>query len=417
MRISSQQIFNIATNSMADANEAIVNTQQQLSTGQRVLKPSDDPVASTKILALTEELGNLDQYQKNIDLASNDLTLQEGTLDGVNNIVQRMQELAVQAGNTATLSPAEYKSLANEVDERMKEMVNLLNSRNAAGDYIFGGYKSTQPPFVGSASEGFNYVGDEGQKLVKVSNNTKIPATDSGKSIFVDINSDKPTLTTDVSSTNRGDARISVGNVVDQDAYNQFYPEDMVITFNQETAVIPNGKNFTVTEKSTGRVLLANQPYVSGQEITLKGASFYITGNPASAAPGVAGDQMFVDSSGKQDILTTMARFSDAMKNFDGTQASRDELSKTMATTMNNLKNAQTSVLQATSTIGARFNTLDSTKSQHSDSKQVLNELMSKLRDTDYAEAASRLSMQSMVLQAAQSSFVRITQLNLFDRL
>ena len=122
MRISTVQIFNIANTSMAEASQALVDTQEQLSTGQRVLDPSDDPVAATKILSLTTELSTIEQYQNNINIAKNNLSIEETVLQSVNNLITRIQELAVQAGNTATLSPTEYESIANEVDSRLDEL-------------------------------------------------------------------------------------------------------------------------------------------------------------------------------------------------------------------------------------------------------------------------------------------------------
>lgn len=419
MRISSQQIFNIANNSMADANEAMLKTQRQLSTGQRVLEPSDDPVASTKILSINQELASIDQYRNNINIAKNDLVVEEAVLDGVLNIIQRVQELSVQAGNTATLSESEYLSLSNEVDARLDELQSLLNTQNANGDFIFGGYKSLNEPFTGTPGTGFRYNGDEGQKFIKVANNTFVPSSDSGKTAFVDVESARPNINTYASSSNRSQppVQISIGTVTDREAFDEFFPEDMVITFNEDSNIAPAGKNFTITERSTGRVVLADQRYSEGTEVSANGVTFTITGNPASAVPGQAGDRLFIDSTSKQDILTTMARFSDVMRNYDRSPESRATLEETVADTLDNLKNAQTSVLEITSEIGARFNTLDSTEELHFDAEIVLQELRSELRDVDYAEASTRLSSQTLILQAAQTAFVRVTSLSLFNQL
>ncbi|WP_075185554.1 flagellar hook-associated protein FlgL [Teredinibacter haidensis] len=533
MRISSLQIFNIANKGMADANRSLIHTQEQLSSGVRVLNPSDDPVASTKIMQLTNDLSNISQYKKNIDIAENNLVLEESNLSSVNNLLQRMQELAVQAGNTATLSTSEYDALAAEVDARLDELQNLLNSQNANGDYIFGGYKSRSQPFVGSAASGFQYQGDDGQQYIKVANNTSVPASDSGKDIFVDIQSAHNTVHTYASSANRSDppVGISVGIVTDQEAFDKFYPEDMVVTFNADNQILPAGKNYTVTERATGRVIVANQAYVAGVNIDVNGVSFSVTGSPVSGDPAVPatrpfgadgpvafpfdfsapneetfsvrvggrtetlildanisnttdlaavlnnvgngnaaklaalglsadntgirtdsginftlaggsanidavmglntnlgstssdgvmskpGDRLFVDSSNKQDVLTTLARFSQGMKSYDGTGDGRDMLEEVIASTLDNLKNAQTSILDVTAKLGARFNTLDSTRQLHLDSEVVMKDVLSELRDVDYAEAATRLSSQSLILQAAQSSFVRVSQLNLFSKL
>ncbi len=431
MRISSAQIFNIANRGMREASQAVTHTQEQLSTGLRVLNPSDDPVAATKIMQLSTEVSNIEQFEKNIDIARNNLVLEEVALDTVLNLMQRMQELAVQAGNTATLSESEYDTLASEVDARLDELTNILNGQNANGDYIFGGYKSTTPPFVGSAFSGFDYVGDDGQQYIKIANNTTIASSDSGKSLFVDVVSSQNTVATSASTANRSDppVSISMGLVVDQEAYDDFYPEDMIITFNADvdlTPALPAGKNYTITERSTGRVIADTVPYSANTPIVANGVTFVITGTPASAIPATAGtpptpeipgDRLFVDSTEKQNVLTSLARFSTAMKAYDGSQEAKDGLGVVVASALDDFKNVQTSILDVVSQLGARFNTLESTGELHLDSTLIMKDVLAQLRDVDYAEAATQLAAESMVLQAAQATFVRVSQLTLFSRL
>ena len=62
MRISSSQVFDIANRGMADLTQQLLKTQSQISTGMRVLTPADDPVASTKIMQLNDELASTKQY-------------------------------------------------------------------------------------------------------------------------------------------------------------------------------------------------------------------------------------------------------------------------------------------------------------------------------------------------------------------
>jgi flagellar hook-associated protein 3 FlgL len=531
MRISSVHIYDIANRGMSDLNQALVKTQEQIASGKRVLSPADDPVASTKIMQLNEELANSKQYTSNIDIARNSLALSESSLESVGALIQRIQELAISAGNTASLSKNEYTALATEVESRLGELMNLANTKNANGDFIFAGYKSRQQPFTGDVLSGFRYNGDEGQQYIKVANNTLVPATDSGKAIFADVDSAKNTISTYVSPSNQSDPplAISVGRVVDQAIYDAFYPEDIVISFNADGNIVPPGKNFTATAKSTGRVLLANQAYSPGQEIAVAGVAVKISGNPVSgtqatpasrvfgsqsptaghdfsAAPETfrirvggltqtfvldaainntadlaavlnsasngnaarlaalgmradaqglfmdaganftvmngsaaidtvmglssnlgststngqlakAGDKAFVDSAKRQDILTTLARLSETMRAFDGSPTSKRNISAVVADTLNNLNAAQTSVLNVVSKIGARVNTLDSTKSLQLDIQVVSEKILSNISNLDYAEAATRLSQESMVLEATQQSFIRVSQLNLFSKL
>ncbi|MFT6967905.1 MAG: flagellar hook-associated protein 3 FlgL, partial [Cellvibrionaceae bacterium] len=239
MRVSTLSIYNLANSSMSEANQALVRTQEQISTGKRILSAADDPVAATRIQQLNRNIASVDQFSRNIDIAENNLALEETSLNGATNLLQRIQELAVQAGNTAVLSPSEYASLADEVNIRLDELVGIANTQNSNGDYIFAGFKSDNQPFTGDSSSGYQFNGDEGQLRIKIDNSTTIASNDSAKAIFVDVPSDANNVATSVNPSNRSNPSISVsvGNIVDQEAYDEFYPEDIIIQFNEDANV------------------------------------------------------------------------------------------------------------------------------------------------------------------------------------
>ena len=534
MRISTQQIYNIANIGMADAQRAIVKTEEQIATGKRVLDPADDPVAATVILQIKDVLARDTQFQKNIDISENLLELEEVTLDGVINIMTRMRELAVQAGNTAVLTASDYIAIAAEVDSRLDELINLVNTRGVGGEYIFAGYQGRTQPFVDNGGGGFVYQGDEGVQLIQVSTIAKVQVTDSGKKLFQNIPSPTNTIYTRVNEANRSSPPItvSVGQIVDQEVYDRFYPRDMVVTFNDLNNVSPAASNFTITERSSGRVIIANQLYQSGAEITVNGASFRISGAPypgvaavpgslqwgtdsaqnfagdetgetlslrvgsitetftiggnvtndadlvteltsgANAAlmanlgitintgvsppqfevasglnvvidpnfsgginilaalglnsgsssvdgvPASSGDNVFIESSNTQGLLTTISRFSDALHQVkDGERDTEELLSEVIALTLASFDETETTLNKVQSEIGARLNILTSTRNMHLDSDLFHREVLADLEDLDYAEAATRLSLQSFILQATQQSFVRVSGLSLFNLL
>jgi len=407
------EIFNIANSSMQKANQSIAQTQQQLSTGQRVITPSDDPVASLKILELNDELARIDQYSKNIDSADNTLQQQEGILNGVIEILDRIKELTIQGGNTAVNTKVEYSAMATEIEGRLEELVALANSKDASGDYIFAGFKGDTQPFEGSVESGFIYQGDDGQRRIKISNSSSVTVSDSGRDIFMDIPSTKNTVTTYAGDSNKSipPLSVSIGNIVDQDTYDKFYPEDMVIKFNDPNDVIPSRVNYTITEKSTGNVIVANQNYNPGEPINVKGVEISITGTP------VVGDTVMVDSSKNQDIMTTLVLLARAMREVDDTQQGKEALSKVIKDTLNNVDSAHINVTKKFAALGARMNSLATRREVLTDSKLFTQEVLSNFQDLDFAEASSRLAMQTTILEAAQASFVRITRLSLFSRL
>lgn len=421
MRVSTLSIYNLANRSMGDANQALARTQEQISTGKRILTAADDPVAATRIQQLNRNIASVEQFSRNIDIAENNLALEETTLSGATTLLQRIQELAVQAGNTAVLSPSEYSSLADEVNIRLDELVGIANTQNSNGDYIFAGFKSDNQPFTGDSENGYQFNGDEGQLRIKIDNATTIASNDTAKAIFVDVPSYENNVTTSVNPNNRSNPSISVsvGNIVDQEIYDEFYPEDIIIQFNEDSNVSPDAKNFTVTERSTGKVIAADQLYTSGETLTYNGVEITITGNPASADVGasLAGDQLFVDSADTQDVITTMLRFRDALNSYDGSPEGVARLENSIGSTINNLRNAQASISEVVSSIGARNNVLESTRNLHQDTNLVSRELLSNLSDLDFAEASTRLQLESFILQASQASFLRVSELSLINQL
>jgi len=421
MRVSTISIYDIANTNFGNANQAIARTQEQISTQQRILSTADDPVAATRIQQLERNISSIDQFNRNIDIAENNLALEETTLNGATNLLQRIQELAVQAGNTAVLTPSEYQSLADEVNIRLDELVGIANTQNSNGDYIFAGFNSDTPPFTGDNVNGYQFNGDEGQLQIKIDEDTLIDANDTAKSLFVDVPSDQNNVTTSVDPNNRSNPPIAVtvGNIIDQAAYDDFYPEDIIIQFNEDADIIPAGKNFTVTERSTGKVIEANRPYTSGEPLVFNGVEITITGSPAAAdiGAGLAGDQLFIDSADTQDVITTLLRFRDALNGFDGSPEGIDRLENTVGSTINNLRTAQNSISEVVSSIGARNNVLESTRDLHADTELVSRELLSSLRDLDIAEAIGRLQAETFVLEAAQASFIRVSELSLINQL
>ncbi len=535
MRVSTSQIYSIANVGMAQAQSAMIKTQEQISTGKRVLTPADDPVAATKILQLTREEARTVQFEKNIDVAENDLELEEVALGSITNLSQRMKELAVRAGNTAVLTPDDYRALAAEVDSRMSELLSLQNTRNASGQYIFAGYQGDTQPFASGGTGYFTYVGDEGQLHIQASGSVSVAVSDSGQRLFEDIDSGHNTFYTRASESNTSNpaATISVGTIVTQGEFDTIFPDDLVVTFNAYSDSINNVANYTVTQESTGKVLVANAEYSPSVDIEVAGISFAINGDPQQGLPataatipavfgvafdfsatqgsvtltvgaqsetltldqpvtnmaelvaafnsttetivgseasqnaeklaalgltfdatgftspngwnitieqgdanidaittlttigagttsadgivGVAGDSFSITSTDKQGLMTTLARFSEAMKNIENTAESKAALADVVAKTLTNLDNAMTSVISVQSEVGARLNTLESSRELNADNLLFTREVLSKLQDLDYAEAATRLEMESFVLTAAQQSFAKVSQLTLFN--
>jgi flagellar hook-associated protein 3 FlgL len=131
----------------------------------------------------------------------------------------------------------------------------------------------------------------------------------------------------------------------------------------------------------------------------------------------IPGDSFLIESTDKQSLLTTVARISDALKTVKDTPDSKAALAKTISDTLTNFSNAITNIVTVQGDVGARQNMLESSKSLNSDLELSGKEVLSQIQDLDYAEASTRLQMQSFVLSASQQSFVKVSQLSLFTYL
>jgi flagellar hook-associated protein 3 FlgL len=397
-RISLQQAFSQGLRGILNVQSQLFKTQNQISTGKRVLTPADDPVAAARILQLDQATAETAQFQKNIKGAQTSLELEDTQLDSVTNLLQRVRELTIQAGDGA-LSRSDREGIAAELRARMDELVALANTRNTSGEYVFGGYKGEQAPFVGNGSGYYTYRGDNGQRLAQVSLSTVVPTGDSGEDVFVAVRSSR--LQNSAAAANTGTATISSGWVADQVAFNAGFTGNYAINFTSPTT-------YDILD-SGGATVVAGAAYTSGDVIAFNGAEFRITGTPA------AGDSFSLTPPSTQSILDTVARITNLLGTYgDGTD-DRLRLQDLVAETLDNLDSAETHISTVRGEIGARLNVLDSTVALHEGIDEVNQKVLSDVRDLDYAEAITRLTNEETVLQAAQQSFARISNLSLFN--
>jgi flagellar hook-associated protein 3 FlgL len=236
---------------------------------------------------------------------------------------------------------------------------------------------------------------------------------DSGKDLFVDVESTDNSFTTQLNTLNQGTGIVSPGFVVDEEAYAEFYPEDLVITFNADSAISPPGSNYTIRQASDGRVVegMEAKEYSKGTEITVAGIAIKINGAPEP------GDEFLTNSSEKQSITDTIYRLVDGLTTLEDNPSDSAILGNLIEDTLKNLAFAQSSVSQGRSEVGARLNIIENTASLAADIDLVSKTVLSALSDVDFAEAVSRLSLQTFLLEAAQQSYAKIQNLSLFNQL
>ena len=412
MRVATLQQYTTGLNGILNNQQEVNKTQQQVSTGRRVLTPADDPIAATKILQLQQDLALNEQYTRNMTAAENRLNLEEATLQSITENIARVKELTVQAGDGA-YTIEDRQAIAAEIYQLQEALADLFNTRDANGEHIFAGFKGGSEPFVKAPNGRYEFKGDEGQRYLAIGATTTVATGDSGKGLFVDVESAKNTFTTSLNPLNTGTLQVNPGFVTDEEDYAEFYPDDLIVTFNPESAIDPPGPNYTVRRASDNRVVegLANKEYYSGADISVAGMQLVLSGEPEP------GDEVLAKSSPKQSITDTLYRLTAGLNTLRNNPQDSATLDVLLEDTLNNLTSAQTSISEKVSDLGARLNVVENTSNLAADVKIVNQEVLSKLSDVDFAEAVSRLSMQTYLLEAAQQSYTTISRLSLFNQL
>ena len=131
---------------MLDQQSRLQKTQMQLSTGKKILTPSDDPVVAARSIDLNQNIKETEQYQSNINAARQRLDLESGVLQNAVDVLHRIKELGVQGLND-TNSASDRMIIATEMESLNEQLVSLANTRNANGEYLFSGFKSTTQAF------------------------------------------------------------------------------------------------------------------------------------------------------------------------------------------------------------------------------------------------------------------------------
>jgi flagellar hook-associated protein 3 FlgL len=188
MRISTSMLFQQSAAKISDLQSNLVKTQQQLSTGRRILTPADDPVAAARALDVTQSQSVNAQYATNRRTAVSSLTTVDGVLASVTSTLQDVKTQTVYAGN-GTLSNSDRSNLAIQLSSDLDQLLALANSTDGIGNYLFSGYQTGTQPFVKTAT-GAQYNGDQGQRQIQVDSSRQMAVSDSGQAIFQGNNQD-----------------------------------------------------------------------------------------------------------------------------------------------------------------------------------------------------------------------------------
>lgn len=400
MRVSTTQIFRNGISAMQNNQFDLTRTQMQLASGRRMLSPADDPTGAVQALQFRSGVEKTQQYQRNSDMLEHRLQLSEGTLAAVVEGLQRVRELAL-AGNNGTQSNETRRYMAGEIRHILDELLQLANTRDANGEYIYAGHSSLTQAFSSGAGGVVSYNGDDGQRQLQISPVRQVAIGDSGQRVFMDIPDGNGTFAVHEDPANAGGGVINAGTVVDFAAW---VPDDYTISFDEVDGELV----YQVTDGG-GATILGPVPFGEGEAIRFNGVETRILGTPR------AGDSFSLRPSQSQDLFTTYRQLAEALEAPVTDDASRARLNNAVNRALVDLDQGLERVLEVRASLGARLQTVEAQRGVNEDVLLQLRTMLSNVEDLDYAEAISRFNLQQITLQAAQQSYVQVQRLSLFN--
>jgi flagellar hook-associated protein 3 FlgL len=306
MKVSTNLYFDRASTQLATVQSSLSKTQEQLSTGKQITKPSDEPDKASLVTRLESELARQKSYQSTLSTVEIKLSTQETALRNVSDVMYRIKELTVQA-NSDTMGKLDKASIAVEIESLRDQVLSLANTQDTSGNFIFAGSRVTEPSFALNSQGLIDYQGDQSRMQVAVGDNRLMNVNRPGSDAFVRV-------------------------------------------------VRDDGKG--------GKV----------------GVGFFQALSDLSKAVRTADRSAMQRGIGELDAM-------------------------------------QQGVSEATAQVGADLNVVDAQKSVLDEVTLRLKTTLSAVQDLDYTEAITRMNRDQLALEAAQSSFAKISKLSLFNYL
>ena len=193
MRINEQQIVSYLLYSLGQDNSSINKLQEQISTGQNVNSPSDNPALNQQLMLLQGQVNDNNVYSQNTQYASSFLNEQSTVLNSAVSLLTNMKSMMVSAANDS--NSQDLQSYSTQLGQQIKQLLDISNTQYG-GKYIFGGTETTSQPFFMNAAQTAvsanpNGVGgalqlNVGQQMTEQYNITGAEAFSNGK-IFNDL--------------------------------------------------------------------------------------------------------------------------------------------------------------------------------------------------------------------------------------
>jgi flagellar hook-associated protein 3 FlgL len=398
-RISTSNAYAAAIDNLQQRQQAMSETNDQLTSGKRVLVASDDPTAAARAERARALMQRETANQRAVDASKNSMTLTEAALGDAGELVQQARTLIVQAGN-ASYTDAERKDVANQLTQIRNQLLGVANRNDGAGGYVFSGQGVGQPPFIdraaqGAQAAGVQYTGTGGQ--MQVASDEPLPLTLDGKKTWLSAQSGNGVFKT--GNANSQTAWIDAGRVTDP---------SLLTDSNYQIQFSVSGGNTTYSILKDGAATgVVDATFQSGKAIEIDGMAVNVSGKPAQ------GDSFTIAKSQPDlSIFDTLDKVTGDLKK---TSQTNSQITQSVQAALRDVDASSNALQSARSMAGETLNRIDGVASRVADLQLFAETTRSNAEDLDMVKALSDFKNQQTGYQAALQTYASVQKMSLFQ--
>ncbi len=368
--------------------------QRQLSSGKRIMKPSDAPVDITNAMELRTEIRQFKQFNRNGDDGLAYLAMVGTTLQSANDLFQAARERAIQGSND-TYTATERNYLKQEVKVMLDQMVALSNT-SLRGDYIFSGTNTQVPPYdLRKGSESIDAVDTSGANPTDTFLNPG--------NVGTPIQLWDRTVSDSSTSTGQAPAKLLIPGTVKVPGFTE--GTDFTVDHIQGTITFLAPGTDATNRAATPGGLQIEFEWIRRNEADLDGSVLREIETGVTPKLNTTASEAF-GAPGQVSTWEAMIGVLEGLHNNEGAQV-RQSISKIDQAFQRNLA--------AQSTNGARTNRFESTQGRNENKQIGATDLQSQLEDLDFAEAISKFMLQQSVYEASLRAGAKVIQPSLMN--
>jgi flagellar hook-associated protein 3 FlgL len=417
MRITTNEFLLGSLSDLLTQESNANRLNREIATGQTLLDATTDPGAAGLAIQVAGQINHLSYDANNAQSGAQSIQTGLGALQQVATLIDQLRQAAVQ-GASAGSTPATRQALVSVAQNGLQQLVQLANSQDETGRYIFAGSKANAAPFQVGPGGQVVFSGDAGTNAIEIAPSLTVPVSVSGQQIFANIPAGNSGVSVTASGSNAGSAYAvpqgitSVSQVAAERVAGTQYEIDFVSGGSGGslgyTVTSGSGSPGSATFSATSGTV-ASGSFSAGSDLLFGGVDVRVDGTPA------AGDRFVVRTGASTSVFQTVQDLISALQTPLGGGQPSSPTQQQLENVIANLDGAQASVLSAEASLGSGLAEIQSVQGQDNTQSTNAQAQLANLQSADLPQVLANYSVTVTALQAAELAFSRIQNLTLFS--